>query len=420
MNKYVIILLLSSFSINIAHSQTVILDSCVAWAYKAQKFSDNQSLIRQSQVLAMENDGKMNLPSLVLDLNATYQNENITIATPNVPGIESPTVPLNFNRLLIQFNQTIYNGRLTAQKKILDSLTYNTKAYQVEVDMATLKAKITGLYSSIVLVREQEEIISRQIATVEAKEKQLQGVIDAGAGYKSDLLNLQAEVLNLKQNATDLKYMELAIRQQLSTLTEHQILLTDELVLPNINIEETGVEARPELKLINSQKYGLMAQSDMSSASRKPYVGVFGNAGIGYPGYDIFNSSVRPMLLIGLKVNWKLVDWQKSKNDRQIISWNHDILSYKYDRIKLQFDGELVRQKQEITKYEKLLGSDMQIVEMRKEITNETSARLGGGTTTSTDYLIQVNKEAVAELNKSIHEIKLALAKISYAIIQGK
>ena len=124
--------------------------------------------------------------------------------------------------------------------------------------------------------------------------------------------------------------------------------------------------------------------------------------------------------MIGLKVNWKLVDWQKSKNDRQLISWNHDILSYQYDRIKLQFNAELARQKQEIAKYEKLISSDKQIVEMRKEITRETSARLGGGTATSTDYLIQVNNEAVAELNESIHTIKLALAKISYAIIQGK
>jgi outer membrane protein TolC len=420
MNKYVIILLLSSLSISKAHTQNVSLDSCIQWANQVQKFSDNQSLLRQSQELAVENAGKMNLPSLVLDLNATYQNENITIATPNVPGFESPTVPLNFNRLLIQFNQTIYNGRLTAQKKIIDSLTYDTKSYEVEVDKARMKAKITGLYSSLVLVREQKEIITRQIETVAAKEKQLQGVFEAGAGYKSDLLNLQAEVLNLRQSATDIEYMEQSIRQQLSTLTDHQLLLTDIFELPDITIQETGVEARPELKLITSQKYGLMAQSDMSSASRMPYIGVFGNAGIGYPGYDIFNSSIRPMLLIGLKVNWKLVDWQKSKNDRQLISWNQDILAYQYDRAKLQFETELVKQRQDIEKYEKLISRDKEIVELRNQVTKDISARLAGGTATSTDYLIQVNNEAVAELNESIHSIKLALAKISYTIIQGK
>ncbi|RLD21618.1 MAG: hypothetical protein DRI71_08660 [Bacteroidetes bacterium] len=419
MNKYVIMLLLGVMSNGYAQSQTISLDSCIMWAYDVQQFAGNKELLRKSQVLAIENAGKMNLPTLVVDLNATYQNENITIVTPAVPGFESPTVPLNFNRLLIQFNQTIYNGRLTAQKKIIDSLAYDTKAYQVEVEMAKLKSQITSLYSSVVLVREQGEIINRQIANIEAKEKQLQGIIDAGAGYKSDLLNLQAEVLNLKQNATDLKYMEESIRQQLSSLTEHEIGLSDKLELPDIIIEETGVEARPELRLINSQKDGLMAQSDMSSASRMPYVGIFGNAGVGYPGYDIFNSSVRPMLLVGLKVNWKLIDWQKSKNDRQLISWNQDILSYQYDRIKLQFETELDKQKKEIAKYEELISRDKQIIQLRSAVTQATSARLDGGTATSTDFLIQLNSEAVAELNESIHLIKLALAKISYSIIQG-
>jgi hypothetical protein len=56
---------------------------------------------------------------------------------------------------------------------------------------------------------------------------------------------------------------------------------------------------------------------------------------------------------------------------------------------------------------------------MRKEITKETSARLSEGTATSTDYLIQLNNEAVAELNETIHLIKLALAKITYTIIQS-
>jgi len=351
---------------------------------------------------------------------ASYQNENITIATPAVPGFESPNVPLNFNRLLINFNQTIYNGRLAAQKSLIDSLSYDSRAYRLEVEKIKVKSKITGLYSSIVLVREQRQIIDRQIGTVEAKAKKLQGAIDAGVGYKSDLLNLKATVLSLRQSATDLEYLERSLRQQLSTLTLHTLTGSNEFILPNIIINDEGVEARPELKLINSQQYMLMAQSDMSSASRMPYVGVFGNVGLGYPGYDIFKPEISPMLMIGLKVNWKIVDWSKSKNDRQLITWNRDILTYQYDRAKMQLEAELIKQKQEIAKYEELITRDRQIVEMKKEVTQQISARLSGGTATSTDFLIQLNSEAVAELNESIHVIKLTLAKLSYTIIQGK
>jgi outer membrane protein TolC len=418
MIKYVTIFLLTGFSIGNSWSQVITLDSCIAWAYEVQKFSGNEALIRQSQQLAMKNTANMNLPSLVLDFNATYQNENITIEVPPGVGFEIPNVPLNFNRLLVNFNQTIFNGRLTAQKQLIDSLSYDSRAYQIEVDKAQLKSKITGIYSSIVLVSKQRDIIQRQIATVLGKAKQIKGAVDAGAAYKSDWTNLKAESLKLQQNAIDLEYLESSLREQLSVHTAHQI--TGPLILPEITIEAYGVEARPELKLINSQKRVLMAQSDMASAARMPYVGAFGNVGVGYPGYDIFNTTVSPMLMIGIKVNWKIIDWQRSKNDRQLLSWNQDILSYQHDRVKLQFETELDKQKQEIAKYKVLLTSDQQIVDMRKEISQETSSRLSGGTATSTDYITQVNNEAVAELNKSIHEIKLAMAKISYAIIQGK
>ena len=86
----------------------------------------------------------------------------------------------------------------------------------------------------------------------------------------------------------------------------------------------------------------------------------------------------------------------------------------------MQFESELIKQKQEIAKYEELITRDRQIVEMKKEVTQEISARLSGGTATSTDFLIQLNSEAVAELNESVHVIKLTLAKLSYVIIQGK
>ena len=258
------------------------------------------------------------------------------------------------------------------------------------------------------------------MATLEAKAKQLHGVIAAGAGYKSDLLNLQAEILNLQQNNADLEYLERSLRQQLSILTAHELPLTTEFSLPQVAVAREGVAGRPELQLINSQQRLLLARVDLSGASRMPYIGVFGSLGVGYPGYDIFNSAVRPMALVGLKIKWQIVDWQKSKNERQLLQWNRDILTYQYDRAKMQLEAELIRQQQEIAKYEELITRDKEILHLRQEVTQEISARLSGGTATATDFIIQLNNEAVAEINQSIHLIKLTLAKINYNILQGK
>lgn len=415
--RLAILILFSNLSVT---AQVIPLDSCIEWAYQKQRFSDQELLINQSREVAMESAGKINLPTLILDGSATYQNENITIETPPVPGFTSPNVPLNFNRLLVNFNQTIYNGRLAAHKKHIDSLSYDTKAVELSVDKAKIKSAITGLYSSIILTRQQQAIINKQMGTLDAMARQLQGSISAGVAYRSDLLNLQAETLKLKQNATELEYLESSLRKQLSVFTAYEIQRADSLVLPQVEIERTGVEARPELQLISQQMNVLQAQSDLSLASRMPYIGVFGSAGLGYPGYDIFNSSVRPMAIIGLKLNWHIYDWNKSKNDRQLLTWNSNLLAIRYDRVRDQFEAELVKQEQEIFKMEELISRDKEIVKLRQEVTQETSSRLSGGTATSTDFIIQVNNEAVAELNQSIHILKLALAKLNYEIIQGK
>ncbi|MEN8247945.1 MAG: TolC family protein [Bacteroidota bacterium] len=420
MMRIVLLLVLSLIATLNLKAQVVSLDSCISWAYENNRFADNEELIRHSQQLAIENAGKTNLPRLVLDGTGTYQNENITIEMPPVPGLTAPEVPLNFNRLLVNFNQTIYNGRLAAHKKRLDSLSYDALAYQVEVDKAKIKAQITGIYTSIILVHEQLEILNRQIATIDIKAKQLKAGVDAGVVYKSDLTTLQAEHLKLQQSITEVEYLELALRQQLSTLTGNQIHTKVELLLPETEIDESGVESRPELRLLNSKKTALGIQSDLSKVSRLPYVGVFGSAGLGYPGYDIFDSSVSPMMMVGLKVNWNIYDWNKSKNDRQIIGWNQEIISYQYNRLKLQLESELIKQKQEILKLEELITRDKEIINLRKEITQDVSARLSSGTATSTDFLIELHQEAVAELNQSVHVIKLSIARLSYQIIQGK
>lgn len=401
-------------------AQQISLDSCLQWAVQAQAYEQDAALLAQSRSLAMQNSGKSNLPQITLDGTATWQNENITIQVPPVPGFDAPTVPTNFNRLLINFNQVIYNGRLAAHKKQLDSLTYGNRLYQLEADKAKLKAQVTGLYAAVLLARAQQDILQRQLATIQARARQLQGAVEAGTAYRSHYTALQAEEIKLQQAITEVTYQEEALRQQLARLTDHAIPARAELTLPEIDIEQAGVEARPELRLLLNQQSTLQAQQSLSKAARHPYVGVFANAGLGYPGYDIFNPEIRPMLLVGLKIKWQLYDWQKSRNERQLLAWNSRLVGYQYERAKRQLELELLKQAREIEKYEKLVQQDDELVNLRERVVEEVGARLQGGTATSTEYLTEVNNRAMAELNREVHHIKWLLAKLNYAIIQGK
>ena len=420
MKQIALIISLSGFLVLPSFGQHVSLDSCVQWAYEVQLFKEQQAIINTSREITMANSGKINLPTFEIDGSASYQNENISIPVPTVPGVEAPEVPLNFNRLLINFNQTIYNGGIAARKKRLDSLSSTTQLYELEVQRTRIKAQVTGIYGSVILTRSQKTIMLKQMQTLTAKINQLTGAYESGVAFKSDLLNLQGEKLQVEQKITELEYLEFGLIAQLKQLTAHEIALESTFDLPDINIIDTDIYNRAEFQVMRSQSDVLEAQKRISSASRLPYLGIFASAGVGYPGYDIFNPNVRPMGLIGLKFKWNIVDWGASKNQQQILSLNQSILSYEQSRLAVQLNSELSKQRQEIDQYQKLLQKDQSILDIRKQVTEQVGARLAGGTATSTDYLTQLNNEALAELNSAVHEIKFKLAKINYTIIQGK
>jgi outer membrane protein TolC len=401
-------------------AQFIPLDSCVSWAYQTQQFQQELNYLTQGQGLAMDSHKHYNLPKFEIDGNATYQNENISIQVPPVPGFESPTVPLNFNRLLVNFNQTIYNGGVAGKKRDLDSLTYNGKAYGVEIKKTQVKAQVTGFYGSVILAKAQLGILMKQKETLSARITQLTGAVESGVAFRSDLLSLEAERLNLDQRVTEIEFLVLGLLDQLSELTGHTLDLDTEFALPDYAIEDNDLSLRPEFKMLTANYGALESQKKLTSVSRQPYVGLFGSVGLGYPGYDIFNPNVRPMALVGLKVKWNIVDWGVNKNTNQILSLNQSIINQEQQRLAVKFNAQLVKEVREIEKYEVLLTQDLEILQIRKSVAEQVGARLAGGTATSTDYLVQLNNEAMAALNVEVHDIKLKLAKINYRLIQGK
>ena len=53
-------------------------------------------------------------------------------------------------------------------------------------------------------------------------------------------------------------------------------------------------------------------------------------------------------------------------------------------------------QQGDVTKFQNVLASDDEIIELREKIKNTASAQLGNGVTISNDYLREVNAEDLA------------------------
>lgn len=399
----------------------VLLDSCISWSYDHFEYQSQSRAYQESAELADKNASKNWYPKFVLDGNATYQNENIELTLPPVPGLESPQVPLNFNRILINFNQSIYDGSMTANQRKLEQSKYSILEQKVETEKIQVKSKVTGIFMSILLTTDNITLLESKRAVVAERLKVLESASEYGSVTSVTLKSLQAEILKVDQQLIEAKHTQKSLYISLSEITGKEILDSTELIKPQPLISyDNNVENRPEIKLLNMQIENFELQKGMIQTTRNVRINAFGNIGAGYPGYNIFKDEVAPMALIGVKLQWNIVDYGKVKNDKQILSLSQNITLSEQSRARTQFVTELKTQQQEVKKMQDLLAKDDQMIALRTEITKIKAAELDNGTITSTDYIAELNQEEEAKLNQKLHELKLVLAELNYLTIQGK
>ena len=418
MNKLKIIVALLILAYPSVAQDRLTLEDCIEASYLHLQFDAQSQLIREGQTFAMDGSNYMYLPSFQLDGNATIQNEQIAISVP-VPGFDAPEAPLNFNRLLINFNQAIYNGNVAAKKKVIDSLAYDEQEQSLEMEKIKIKSQVIGVYATLLVVRTNKEILQGHVQVLDKKYNQLKGAVEAGAATRSKLQILEAERLKLQQKVDELSYTEHTLVKTLGNYMGKALADDVALEMPSPEMDVEGDLNRPELSLIDTKVEGLEAKEELVATARLPYVGVFGTFGLGYPGYNIFDNSIRPMALGGIAVKWNIWDWNKTKNEKAQLVVGRSVLQQQRNRTELAFERELIKQQSEVEKYQKLIASDDAIIEAQSKVSSSMSSELSNGTATASDYTAQLNDESSAKLNKELHKIQLMLAILTYNTLKG-
>jgi hypothetical protein len=123
--------------------------------------------------------------------------------------------------------------------------------------------------------------------------------------------------------------------------------------------------------------------------------------------------------MVGLKANWNLFDWNKSKIEKQVLSISENIITTEKETFLLQNDLQLQQIENEIKKSEQLVSADSEIITLREYVVNTSDAQLRNGIITSSEYLLDLTNLYEAKNNQKLHEIQLALAKSNYHVSKG-
>ena len=361
---------------------------------------------------------KGKLPKIDLNAQATYQSEvtELPIKIPNVV-----VTPLNKDqyRATLDVNQLIYNGGVIDANAKLKEAQTKTQQQQVAVSLYQLKTRINQYYFSILLLQEKEALLISKQEQLNSRIKEVQSGVKYGAILPASEKVLEAETLKIKQQLIEIKSDKTKLLQNLATLTYSPIENTTKLVKPNFTIDFKKESNRPELKLFDLQSQQIETSSALLSKNQLPKVNAFGQAGYGNPGLNMLNNSFETFYMVGLKANWNVFDWNKTKAEKQALSVSKEIINSEKETFTINNQMQLKEFENEIQKNQDILATDTEIIDLRNTILKSSDSQLKNGVITSSDYIVEFTNLYEAKTNQKLHEIQLELAKANYQVIKG-
>jgi outer membrane protein TolC len=404
--------LLATFYSNAQQSLT--LEDCYALANKNYPIAKQIGLLQQKSAYEVDALQTGKLPKIDLVAQGSYQNQVTTIPNPVLEPINKDQYRAN-----IDVNQLIYNGGLIDANTKLKEAQTKTQQQQVEVNLYQLKSRINQLFFSILYLQERKEILISKQDQLLSKIKEVKSGIQYGAILPASEKVLEAENLKIKQQLSEIQFDKKRLFENLSSLTFTTVPETVILQKPIVITEESSQNNRPELKYFEFQNQQIEASKTVISKNNLPKINAFGMAGYGNPGLNMVDNTFQPILMVGLRANWNVFDWNKSKAEKDALSVSADIVATEKETFLLNNSLQLQEMDNEIKKSEEIIKTDTEIIGLREYVEKSANAQLKNGVITTSEYLVEFTNLYESRTNQKLHEIQLALAKANYQVAKG-
>jgi len=423
MKKWFWILLFTSGLVSAQEVEQLSLEQAQQWAAEHYPLLKKKSLSRASLLAANNNLGKNFLPQINVNAQASWQSDVTQVPTRiPIPGLEFETVSKDQYRAVADVSQLLYDGGTTRVQKDLNELKALLSEEEVNVGLQMLKEKMNGLYLNALLLGEQRKLNALVVADLDAGLKKVEAQVQNGTAFRSNLALLQSEKLKILQRDAELLEEITGLIETMALLTGKQMNPQVELLMPAPGAALTGLSeiSRPELNLYKLQD-SLYQQQDRAIDSRlRPKISLFANGGYGKPGLNMMKNEFAPFVTTGLRVNWNIGGLYTQKKDRELNTIYRQEVQVQQENFLLNTQAQLIQQQSVIRKLQRSMQTDLQIIELKKQVKESAKAQLDNGVITASDYLREVHAEDQARQNLTLHQVQLLNATIQYQTIAGK
>ncbi len=399
------------------------LEQCYELLRAHHPAAQNLPLLEASHRFQMQNLNRQYLPQAQLNAQATWQSDvtALPIEVP-LPGFNIPTISQDQYRATLELRQTLWDGGVNARQKDIQTAGTQVARQSVEVELHQLKNQVNSLYFTILLADEQQELNNVLQENLQARIQRMEAAVANGAATRANLYSLQAELLKAEQQAISIQANRRSAVASLALLLQQELNENMIFAKPDVNNSITNTEIqRPELTLFQYQRQLLAAQSDLVPAINLPKFSAFATGGYGRPGLNFLDNDFTPYAIIGVGMSWNVSNLYtgKQRNDQQILSLQQQQVDVQRQAFLLQTNTQIQQLQNEITRLQASLRKAEQQIALRETIRQTAEAQLDNGIITSADYLVELNAENQAKLDRTIQELQLLLTKANYEVIMG-
>jgi outer membrane protein TolC len=423
----IIIFLIIPWPLTIKAQKILTLKECYDRAATANALAGEKTGYYNISQLKDENLAKAWLPALDANGSFIYNSSVVdlrgVLGSLPVPGIANAIKPLPNEqyKITLDINQVIYDGGALKGARELEKADLIVNQKQTETDLYKLRGEINSYYFNLLLLARQKELLQTYLDIIEKSISSMQSGVNNGVVIKSDVDVLTSEKINIEQQLAENEIRKTSFIKVLSNLTGKNIDTSTVFSVPSQAGEYSNELMRPELQLFDLRKDQLGAGLKVIESNRMPKA--FGFATLGYgnpPGSNFFKNEFAPYYVVGASLKWNIFDWNKAKNEKQIISFQQSIIENRKKDLTDNLNRLLVSKNAEIISLKALIERDNELITLRKRITLSAESQYKNGTITATEYLNELNSERQALINSEIHKINLSMARIEYLNISGK
>ncbi|MEN9994022.1 MAG: hypothetical protein RL762_679 [Bacteroidota bacterium] len=399
-----------------AQEKIVSIDSCLQWT------KINYPLLKQSELAQVNSQLNLNaireawLPKVNFLAQATYNTEVVQF---NLPG-NNLVFPHDAYLGSIGIEQLLFDGGVSSKQAQIEGTSGQIEVKKNEIEIYRLVERVNQIYGAILLARANVDMLAIYMENLRARHNSLTPAVTNGAALLSSLDELDAEILKSEQQLLEANANLEGLYGAISLLTKHSIGAQTEMLLAPLGGKSKLMNyQRPELDLLSLQKQALDQRYDLAYRVALPKITLGMNGNYGRPGPNFINQDLRAFGSANLTLRWNASTLYGLNREKNRYNLQKDILDVQRANLMLGIESQRIQLESQITAASELLRKDTEIIEKRKRITVVYANQLENGKITVATYLIQLNEEMAAQLNRQIHEIKLMNAMSTYNANMG-